>query len=54
MTLGKAEEDEIEAHSEMIPLPSNDCIVLGECRKVVFQEVYLEMSEKCNMPIVAY
>ena len=33
--LSKTKEDEIEALRGTIPLCANDCIVLGECRKVV-------------------
>ena len=33
--------------------PSDDCVVLGECRIDLLQELYQEMREKWNMPVVA-
>jgi len=31
--------------------PSNDCIVLDECRKVILQEIYQEIWEKLNVAV---
>ena len=33
--------------------PSDDCIVLGECRIDLLQELYQEMREKWNMPVAS-
>ena len=46
ITSRKAKEDEIEASREMIPSPSNDCIVLGECKKVILRELYQDIEKK--------
>ena len=52
LTSGKATEEEGRLLGDVFS-SSGDCIVLGECKIDLLQELYQEMREKWNMPLAA-
>ena len=50
MVSGKAMEEEWKLPGD-VSFSSSDCIVLGECRIDLLQELYQEMREKWNIPV---